>query len=357
MPKKMGEDIFDLVLEAFFPNELLSEASLHGSGHIHQTYKVETILGTYLLQKFNRKVFPNFQRVADNIEALSEYLCEHESETGLKPLLPIATEEGNWFFESPDGDLWRAFEFIKGGISIEKAKTKKNAFQAGKAYGIFATALKDFPVENLQETIPGFHDSVARWQSFEKILAADPVKRAKSCMEFIDFMQLHYPLFYEIKELQLPVRAVHNDAKIGNVLFSKSGGGILAVTDWDTVMPGFILADFGDLVRSIVSPVAEDERDVSKVVVRLPFFKALCEGYLLETANWLQPVERTHLLHGARWIVLEQGMRFLHDFLEGDIYYPTSYPLHNLDRAINQIALYQAIMENKEEMEEIIRKI
>jgi len=353
----MQVDSMDSVLGAFFPKQQLLALSLYGSGHIHRTFRVEMHGCRYLLQQFNRRVFPDYQRVADNIKVLSEYLLKQASKTGLQSLQPIPTVCGKWFFESDVGELWRAFHFIEGGVSIEKAETEESTYLAGKAYGIFATALKDFPVEYLQETITGFHDSVARWHSFETVLHKDPLNRAKDCAESIDFLRNHHPLFYEIQALRLPVRAVHNDAKIGNVLFSRTDGMILAVTDWDTVMPGYILADFGDLVRSIASPVAEDDSDISKVEVRLSFFRALCEGFLSQTGHWLQPVERAHLIDGARWIILEQGMRFLHDYLAGDVYYPTKYPGHNIDRARNQFALYRAIQAQKEAMDWIMREV
>lgn len=347
----MSANIMEEVLDAFFPGKEVVSCKPHGSGHIHRTYKVEMTHGSFLLQQFNQAVFPDFSAVAQNIKALSAHLSLSESVTGLKALIPVPNAAGGTFVDMAGGGLWRMFEFIQGGFSIEQAVTERHAFEAGKAFGRFASALQDFPVGKLKETIPGFHDSVARWRQFGLIRKKAALERLKKSDDAIQFLEVHHGIFEEIQSLALPIRAVHNDAKIGNVLFSASDGAILAVTDWDTVMPGLILADFGDLVRSIASPVSEDDPDLSKVTVRLSFFGALCDGFLEEAGAWLTTLEKKHLVSGARWIILEQGMRFLHDYLAGDTYYPVKYADHNLVRARNQFALFASILESGTAME------
>ena len=153
-----------------------------------------------------------------------------------------------------------------------------------------------------------------------------------------------------------PVRITHNDAKLGNVLFEKTTGRILAVTDWDTIMPGCMLADFGDLARSLISPVEEDSPRYDKIQVQLPYFEELCRGFLEDTSNILTTVEKQHLVLGAKWIILEQALRFLDDYLSGDSYYPVCYTEHNKTRATNQLRLFQELLKNEAAMEAIVRK-
>jgi thiamine kinase-like enzyme len=175
-------------------------------------------------------------------------------------------------------------------------------------------------------------------------------------MPLIEEVKRHHDIFFEVQSLPTPVRITHNDAKLGNVLFEKTTGRILAVTDWDTIMPGCILADFGDLARSLISPVEEDSPRYDKIQVQLPYFEELCRGFLEDTSNILTTVEKQHLVLGAKWIILEQALRFLDDYLSGDLYYPVCYPEHNKTRATNQLRLFQELLKNEAAMQAIVRK-
>lgn len=248
------------------------------------------------------------------------------------------------------------FDFIEGGFSSERAESSQQAFLAGKAFGAFAASLSDLDPDLLTETLPDFHNSVKRWQHFEEVLASDPAGRISDAMPLIEEVERHHDIFFEVQALPTPVRITHNDAKLGNVLFEKTTGRILAVTDWDTIMPGCILADFGDLARSLISPVEEDSPRYNKIQVQLPYFEELCRGFLEDTSYILTTVEKEHLVLGAKWIILEQALRFLNDYLSGDLYYPVCYAEHNKTRATNQLRLFQELLKNEAAMQAIVRK-
>ncbi len=332
----------------FFPAVQILATTAYGAGHIHRTFMVQTTKGRYILQQFNLKVFARPYEVAGNIGKVHDHLRA----TGWKHALltPVYSSKGDPYFVDERGNYWRVFDLIEGGYSIEKAETPQHAYLAGRAFGTFVAALQSLDPQVLFETIPGFHDSAARWKKFEALLAADPAGRAGGAGEEMETLYRHHGIFFDIHALELPRRVVHNDAKIGNVLFACDSGEVLAVMDWDTVMPGLVLADFGDLARSVVAVVEEDDPRTELAVVRMSFFEALCRGFIEGGASTLLPIERENLVLGARWITLEQALRFLSDHLEGDRYYPVRYAGHNLVRARNQIALFHSMLRMEREM-------
>lgn len=350
-----SKEIHD-ALACFFPEAEVVTASPHGSGLIQRSYRVAIRRGettaSYLLQQFNTDVFPQPEAVAANIRCVYEHLSGKDFPYAL--LRPVYAPSGNAFFVSERGDYWRVFEFFEQAFSIEKVHTPRAAFLAGQAFGAFSAALQDIPSGLLRETIPGFHDSAARWEQFLKIVAADPAGRTRSVEPEMDFLHSRSALFFNIRDVALPPRIAHNDAKIGNVLFDKNSGEVLAVIDWDTLMPGSILADFGDLARSSLNPVEEDDPRLESVQVQLPFFWALCRGFLPPLATLLTPVEKAHLVAAAQWITLEQALRFLSDYIAGDVYYPVRHAEHNLIRARNQLALFQSMEKEKIALSEIV---
>lgn len=349
--------IIRAALHWFFPGQSLHFARPYGSGHIHRTFKVEMAGGDgarrYLLQQFNHRVFTHPEVVAANIGQVHRHLSGKRF--GQAVLTPVNGPRGEAYFISDEGSYWRAFEFIDGAFSVERAESPQQAFQAGKAFGAFAAALHELPPILIRETIPGFHDSAARWKAFKEIENADPLRRCAIAKEDIDFLKKHQSIFFQVQTMAFPLRVVHNDAKLGNVLFAQDTGEVLAVTDWDTIMPGSILADFGDLVRSIVNPTEEDDPNLDAVQVQMPFFEALCRGFLAETLHLLSREEKENLVWGAQWIILEQALRFLSDFLAGDVYYSVKYPDHNLTRARNQMQLYRSVTDHRETMLAIVK--
>lgn len=342
----------------FLPGSKVLSLREHGSGHIHKTYRVNTdaqrASGIFLVQQFNQTVFQQPEQVAANIARVHAHLAVKSLDKAI--LNPVANPDRHFFYHSPAGHLWRMFDFISGGFSVERAASPQQAYLAGKAFGNFAALLSDLDPSLISETIPGFHDSVKRWLLLEPVIASDPAGRVSEMMPLIEEVNRYHGVFFEIRSLPIPLRVVHNDAKLGNVLFDKTTEQILAVTDWDTIMPGLILADFGDLARSLISPAAEDSAEYDAIQVRLPYFEALCKGFLEETAGMLTSMEKTHLVLGAQWIILEQALRFLCDYLAGDVYYPVQYPEHNKVRALNQMHLFRSVLAAENAMQAAVGK-
>lgn len=317
-----------------------------GSGNINDTYRIDFEHDgkrkTYLLQRLNHVVFRQPEAVMQNICRVTAHL--QQAGFAYASPAPVAALDGQ-FFQKIGENYWRCFPFLENTYAPEGQADAKIAFEAARAYGAFARALRDFPTNELAETIPGFHDTDRRWEVFLKNLEADPVGRVAGSQAEIQAMFLAKPVFDQVSFLKksgaLPLRVTHNDTKAGNVLFDHQTHRAVAVIDLDTVMPGVILSDFGDMVRTFVPDKKEDEP--TRVTVRAEMLEALTEGFLAETSEFLNETERTNLLLGGAWITGEQALRFLTDWLAGDVYYKIQHPEHNLVRSRNQLALFEAL--------------
>jgi aminoglycoside phosphotransferase (APT) family kinase protein len=238
------------------------------------------------------------------------------------------------------GNYWRVFPFFENTFSPDGISDPAIAYEAARAYGAFAAALRDFPTHELGETIPGFHDTEQRWAFFLTILDQDPVGRvARAQAEIAAIFEIK-PVFDKIQHLrtQLPLRVTHNDTKAGNILIDKTTQKAVAVIDWDTVMPGLILSDFGDMVRTFVPNGPEDAASQG-LQMRQEILDALLSGFLSETEAFLSTEEKAQLLLGGQWMTGEQTLRFLTDYLAGDVYFKVRDPEHNLRRTQNQLRL------------------
>lgn len=319
-----------------------------GNGHINDTYRigfeVEGQAQKWLLQRLNHHIFKQPDVVMENIRKVSIFL--EKQAYPMQTTAPVAKLSGGLLHTDEQGNYWRIFPYIPDSYTPEGLVGPEIAFTAARAYGAFARALQLFPANNLSETIPGFHDTSRRWAALEEVLNADPVGRVRSAAQEIAAIHEALPLFRQISHLKqsgaLPVRVTHNDTKAGNVLLDIHTHQALAVIDLDTVMPGSILSDFGDMVRTFAPTASEDNPET--VSLRPDIIAALEEGFLSETADWLQESEQKHLMLGAAWITGEQALRFLTDWLAGDVYYKIRYAEHNLVRARNQLALFRAIV-------------
>lgn len=343
-----------ILSEFLLPGELHTVQRQEG-GHINDSFKIVAGVGlderAYLLQRLNPAVFGDPLSVMDNIRVVTAHLTGAVARRGLGqperrvPQL-VATRDGRGFVEDANGGVWRLFRFIEHARSVQQAESVEQAREAGRAFGRFQALLADLD-RPLVETIPGFHDTRARFDALERAVAADSAGRLASAAPEVGAILSRREEAEQLERLReagrLPVRVVHNDAKIANVLFDEKTGEALCVVDLDTVMPGIALHDLGDLVRSTAADAPEDEPDVRRVRVRAPFVAAVTEGYLQEAREFLVPAELDHLHQAAPVIILEQAARFLSDYLEGDKYYPVSRPWQNLDRARTQFAIYEGV--------------
>jgi phosphotransferase family enzyme len=320
----------------------------------------------YLLQQINRHVFHHPEEVMENMARVTSHVALHLAREGARDadrrvLSLVPTREGRTHHRDEAGETWRLVPWLEGTRPIEHATTGAEARDTARAFGRFLAQLRDLPGPPLHETILAFHDTPARLAAFERVVAADRMARAASCRTEIAALLERGPLASALalaaSRGEIPVRPTHNDAKIANVLFDEVTGEALCVVDLDTVMPGLSLHDFGDLARSGVSDSDEDERDLSRVAVRVPFFEALARGFVEGAGDALSPAERSFLVTGAEVIVYEQAIRFLGDHLDGDRYYRTTRPGHNLDRARNQIRLLEELEARGPELRRIVEAL
>ena len=327
-----------------------------GSGHINDTFAAtfEAPSGPYrlVLQRLNRHVFPEPEKVMENASAVTRHLRARLTASGVpdadrRALRLVPTRDGTDYLFDGAGEPWRAWRFVEGARSVDVVSEPRTAFEAARAFGEFQRLLLDYDGPPLHETLPRFHHTPTRWARLAKAAEADAAARASGAAAEVDFALAREPLSRLLVSLQesgdSPLRATHNDTKVNNVLLDEATGEGLCVIDLDTVMPGLSLCDFGDLVRTAASPSAEDETDLSKVGVRDDLFAALVRGYLSAAGGFLTGAERESLVGAAKVIVFTIGLRFLTDHLEGDVYFRVHREGHNLDRARTQFALLRSL--------------
>ncbi len=338
------------IADRFFQIDRWVGAEPIGSGNINDTYRIDFEQDgkaqAVLLQRLNHHVFRDPAAVMRNICRVTERL----KNTGFRYAAPapIPALNGDYLHTDAMGNYWRCFPFLPNTYAPEGKTDAAMAQEAARAYGAFCRALRNFPAAELTETIPGFHDTDQRWEAFLKTMDADPAGRVAGAAAEIEAMFRAKPVFDTISGLKksgaLPLRVAHNDTKAGNVLFDTDTRKAVAVIDLDTVMPGTPLSDFGDMVRTFVPDKTED--DPASVRLRTDVLDALYEGFLSETADFLTNSEKEHLLLGGAWITGEQALRFLTDWLAGDVYYKLKYPEHNLVRARNQILVFEQLQQS-----------
>jgi hypothetical protein len=332
-------------------------------GHINDTYMVcfQTSGDTvrrYILQRINHHVFTYPERVMENIEAVTTYLREKIAAYGGDParevLNLVAVTEGGNLHRAVDGSYWRAYHNIEGARTYNVVENLDQVYSAARAFGNFMRLLSDFPAERLHETIPGFHHTPKRFETFKEAVEQDVVGRAEAAATEIDFVMQRAEMVSTMIDLlergELPARITHNDTKFNNVMIDDVTGEGVCVIDLDTVMPGLSLYDFGDAIRSGANPAAEDEQDLSKVIFDLAVFDRYAHGYLDATRESLTSTEVDHLPFSAIVMTLECGMRFLTDHLQGDTYFKIHQENHNLDRCRTQFKLVKDMEEEYDRM-------
>lgn len=343
---------------AFFePGGMELTVAPYGNGHINDTYLLALGGKKYLLQRINERVFKEPLRLMENIRLVTEYLLEKAG--GERSALRIIKTLGGDLLYIDGSSHWRMFHFIENSFSYDMAEDSAALEKAGRVFGKFLSLLADFPADKLYESIPGFHDTAGRLAALEAACAADSHKRAKTVSAELEFCRARAAETGLIKEMladgRLPLRVTHNDTKLNNALFDIKTGEALCVIDLDTVMPGSVLYDFGDAIRSGASLSAEDETDLSKAGVSIEYFEAFSKGFLAEQTS-LTDTERELLPLGARMMCLECGIRFLTDYLCGDVYFKTSRPGQNLDRCRTQFKMVEDLEKNEQKIRGILVK-
>jgi Ser/Thr protein kinase RdoA (MazF antagonist) len=340
----------------------------YGSGHINDTYRstVQTAAGVrhYIHQRINQGVFLHPERVMENIERVTTHLQRRIRAAGGNPardtLNLIPAVDGRSYYRDAVGNYWRTYLFIEGARTHDVARNPDQVYQAARAFGRFQMMMADLPGERLHDTIPNFHNTPHRYAQLQKTVMEDPLNRAGLVRKEIGFAEAHEPDVSVLVDLinsgAISDRIAHNDTKLNNVMFDITTGKGICVIDLDTVMPGLPLYDFGDSIRFSTNPAAEDEKDLSKVLMDIEMFDHFSRGYLEETREFLTPAEIELLSFSATLMALEGGMRFLTDHIEGDVYFKIHRKNHNLDRCRTQFALVADMEKKFDKMTAIVGK-
>jgi hypothetical protein len=338
----------------------------YGSGHINDTFAVRVSqAGTpvrYILQRLNTTIFRDPAGLMDNVQRVCAHarrrlLEEGAADASRRALTLLPTHAGAAMHTDAEGRCWRAYLFIEGATTHDLIDSPAKAFEAARAFARFQALLADLPGGRLNETIPDFHHTPRRYAAFHEACRADPCGRVREAGPEIEFALAQEAEAGRLVELMeagvIPERAIHNDTKLNNVMIDDVSGEGICVIDLDTLMPGSALFDFGDMVRSATLNIAEDSPDYRQAVCRREIFEALASGFVA-AADFLIPAERANMAFSGRLITLECGVRFLTDFLLGDVYFKTRRPRHNLDRCRTQFALVRSIIGQEEELQRFV---
>jgi hypothetical protein len=355
---------FAAIARAFdIPGEFVA-ALPTGSGHINDSYRLafedNGQPAHYILQRINRRIFIDPAALMENVQRVTSHLATKlagEPDSQRRTLTVIPTRDSLAYHIDPLGNYWRVYRFIENARTYDIVESPAQAYQAARAFGQFQYLLADLPVSRLHDTIPDFHHTPKRFAQLQQAIAADVANRADLAHPEIDFALARESFSTVLLDAQLPERVTHNDTKFNNVLFDDRTGEAICVIDLDTVMPGLAPYDFGDMVRTTTSPAAEDEQDLARITMQFPMFEALARGYLASAGEFITPGERSHLVTAAKLITLEQGIRFLADYLAGDTYYKIHRPNQNLERCRAQFRLVASIEEQEEAMRRLVESL
>ncbi len=352
------------VIDSFAFDGDVAKVEPFGSGHINDTILLTTVKGSqYILQKMNTNVFTNPQGLMENVFKVTEFLKKKILEEGGNPnretLTFIQTKGGDLYYSGEEG-AYRAYRFQSDLMALDAVREPKDFYASAKAFGRFQKLLGDYPADTLFETIPHFHDTPQRMEQLKEAIAQNKAGRLDTVKEEVEWALAREESCAIVMQLQaegvLPLRVTHNDTKLNNVLLDPQTGEGVCVIDLDTVMPGQAIFDFGDSIRYGASTAAEDEKDLDKVQLDLELFEAYTQGFLEGCDNVLTDAEKALLPTGAWMMTFECGIRFLADYLNGDTYFKTEYPDHNLVRAHTQFKLVQEMEEKQDQMQAIVAK-
>ena len=363
------ERISKEIVPKFAIEGTLTEAVPYGSGHINDTVRLTCALENggqkrYILQRMNDGIFKNPVELMENVMNVTSFLRKKIVERGGDPeretLNVIRTVDGDNFLKDEDGDFWRMYIFIENATSFDIVRTPEDFYNSAVSFGNFQLLLQDYPAATLHETIPNFHNTVSRFADFKKAVEEDVCGRAKEVQDEIRFVMEREADTHVICDAlangEIPLRVTHNDTKLNNIMIDNETGKGICVIDLDTVMPGSALYDYGDSIRFGASTGAEDEKNLELINCDMGLFEIYTKGYVEGCGGSLSEKEIRMLPMGAKLMTLECGMRFLADYLQGDVYFKIHRPEHNLDRARTQFKLVADMEKKWDEMAGIVEK-
>lgn len=343
------------VLPAYGLNgETLSVESF-GSGLINRTWKVTTPLKSYILQRVNETVFTRPYDIAHNLRLIADHLKVHHP--AYLFVAPLAATAGDDLTYVEGQGFFRLFPFVAGSCSCDVVETSEQAYEAAKQFGRFTRLLSGLDIKGLKITIPSFHDLSLRYQQFLTVLEKGDPQRLDESKNLIRTLCSYTDIVDTYEQIKknpdFKLRVTHHDTKISNVLFDENGNG-LCVIDLDTVMPGYFISDVGDMMRTYLSPVSEEEQDVTKIIIRDNYYKAIVQGYYGQMKDVLTDTEKKYFFYAGKYMIFMQALRFLTDHLNKDVYYGARYPGHNFVRASNQAVLLHRLLEKEDMLERLV---
>ena len=375
MPKKLTEGELAARIARIGDQFAVSGDFLYGeelrNGHINTTYRAcyrseDGQEDRYILQRINDYVFKDPAQVMRNVEKVTRHITwkllrRRRDAAGQTLNLFPARGGRNYIILPEEGGMWRCYNNIEDTHTYDVVENTRQAYQAGFAFGSFQDLISDMNPEDIKESIPDFHNTPKRYEALLASAKADVKGRAANCQAELELLAGWADRFSRITTMlesgELPTRITHNDTKINNVMLDSETDEAVCVIDLDTVMPGSVLYDFGDMVRTATCMASEDEEDLSKVRMEMPFFESLAEGYLDAAHNFLTTREVEYMPFAGWLITTEIGIRFLTDYLDGDLYFRTEKPEHNLIRARNQFKLAQSIDSQMISMGKYVRRL
>ncbi len=365
--KKFRKEMFanyDFNIDQYVHYRIISQ------GHINSTYILYFDYGNrvkrYLLQEINTNVFKDPDQLMSNIYKVTTFgknVLKAKSDLKYKSkiLRIYPTKDHRSYVRLSDGSCWRVYHYIENSVSYNTSSDKKVFYEAGKVIGEFQNLLANFPVDELYPTIENFHDTIKRYERFEEVLSHASEEIKDTCRDEIQFFKENSAIAYKIQTLinekKMPLRVTHNDTKLNNLMFEYKTNKGQCIVDLDTVMPGCLCFDFGDFIRSACNKGLEDAKDLSTVIFQKDLCLKFTKGFLKKLKGTITPIELENLIMGALDMTYECGMRFLTDYLEGNVYFKVAYPGHNLIRCRTQICMCQQIMENQDKLEKKILKL
>lgn len=337
------------VLPAYGLDEEVATIESFGSGIINGTWKVTTPGKQFILQRVNNNVFKDPEAIAENISMLAKYLKKHHPNYYF--VAPVQSNSGEEIVHFQDKGFFRLFPYVANSHSNDVVKSTDEAYEAALQFGRFTRLLSGFECNMLNITIPDFHNLDLRYQQFQLALRKGNKQRINNSDRLIKSLLKHEPIVKEYNTIRanadFKLRVTHHDTKISNVLFNTQNKGV-CVIDLDTVMPGYFISDVGDMMRTYLSPVSEEEGESSKIEVRPEFYHAIVEGYYSEMKEELTLTEKRYFFYAGKFMIYMQALRFLTDHLNDDTYYGARYEGHNYVRAQNQAVLLERLIEQKD---------
>ncbi|MGF2410890.1 phosphotransferase enzyme family protein [Ferruginibacter sp.] len=344
------------VFNAFGLTADISKAVPFGSGLINHTWKVNSNGKIYILQRINQQVFKKPADIACNITVTAKFLQQHYPQyLFVTPERSVVQEDT--FFDEEHG-YFRLSPFVENSHTIDVVNEPQQAYEAAAQFGKFTKLLAGFDATKLKITLPDFHNLSLRFLQFEQALAngnAARIAKSEKLIATIVANRSIVELFEKIENNpHFKLRATHHDTKISNVLFDENDKG-LCVIDLDTLMPGYFISDVGDMMRTYLSPVSEEEKELPKIEIRDDFFKAIAAGYLGQMGDELTAIEKEHFVYAGKFMIYMQAIRFITDYINNDIYYGSKYEGHNFVRASNQLMLLQKLVEKENSLQQVIK--